>query len=797
MIFQLSNDKFCKPFNRFSKPLSVFIFLISVVISPITYAETEECYSTKEQPNYASDTSRYINASGAYLDMNQALQAIKLEQNNAYYRVLDNSNKVLFDKLYDILVYSDGYILAKRDGKLGLIDDNGRLVYDFEYDAIDRLNDGQVLVSKYQKGQLTDVLMDGKGQSIYPKSEVFEPNLRITALYYDVDTEKGYFQIDKDNKSGLIDDAGEIIIPIIYDEMDSMDHCTSGDFILKVRRDHQIGLIDHNNKFVVPLRAKQSISSFSTIGYEPFILSIESARQGIADALHWSPNKADVMSEQLINPKGEILITSDTPIKSLGGNLYKFSNNGKVGVINDWAEIVLDTYYDDITFEYDSPLIAQRAGKFGILNTDQSGDTLKVRHYFDSLERIEDQSVIEAAFATTYVTSIEAADSVVVEGEINAEIDGYNYVLPDEVFDTFDQNDIKYSVSSSLEHDYYANRSPQAYIASSNDKYGVIANSGLVIIPFEYDSIREVGEIFIVKQADKYGVLDFQGNIIQPIAFDNIQDSDNGFFILFKEDQQAIMNTAGDIKFTLSDTRLRVDMMEYPKALIPIEQDGLFGYLNKERTAVAIEPIYEKVELIGDQDSFIGQKNGRKQLINADNSVIKVNRSSDYHILDNIVVNDETAFVVASVGKQGIINANGEVLLPFDYESIGSFLVRQYDQDYDSYDYTRYFIVKQDGLFGLLDSNLKAAISPTYKYLARLKNHPYFVVANSISESKQPVKYGLIDIKGNIVKSVEYDAISIDPDNDDYIIVKKGSKVEYYNEKVELGLDVVVIEEAF
>ena len=797
MIFQLSNDKFCKPFNRFSKPLSVFIFLISVVISPITYAETEECYSTKEQPNYASDTSRYINVLGAYLDMNESLEVIQLEKEDAYYRVLNQSGDILFNKLYDILVYSDGYILAKRDGKLGLIDDNGRLVYDFEYDAIDRLNDGQVLVSKYQKGQLTDVLMDGKGQSIYPKSEVFEQNLRITALYYDVDTEKGYFQIDKDNKSGLIDDTGEIIIPIIYDEMDSMDHCTSGDFILKVRRDHQIGLIDHNNKFVVPLRAKQSISSFSTIGYEPFILSIESARQGIADALHWSPNKADVMSEQLINPKGEVLITSDTPIKSLGGNLYKFSNNGKVGVINDWAEIVLDTYYDDITFEYDSPLITQRTGKFGILNTDQSGDTLKVRHYFDSLERIEDQSVIEAAFATTYVTSIEAADSVVVEGEINAEIDGYNYVLPDEVFDTFDQNDIKYSVSSSLEHDYYANRSPQAYIASSNDKYGVIANSGLVIIPFEYDSIREVGEIFIVKQADKYGVLDFQGNIIQSIAFDTIQDSDNCFFILFKEDQQAIMNSAGDITFALSDIRLRVDMMEYPKALIPIEQDGLFGYLNKERTAVAIELTYETVELIGDQDSFIGQKNGRKQLIDADNSVIKVNRSSDYHILDNIVANDETAFVVASVGKQGIINANGEVLLPFDYESIESFLVRQYDQDYDSYDYARYFIVKQDGLFGLLDSNLKVAISPTYKYLARLKNHPYFVVANSISESKQPVKYGLIDIKGNIVKSVEYDAISIDPDNDDYIIVKKGSKVEYYNEKVELGLDVVVIEEAF
>ncbi|MGP9493522.1 WG repeat-containing protein, partial [Psychrobacter sp. AOP7-B1-24] len=183
--------------------------------------------------------------------------------------------------------------------------------------------------------------------------------------------------------------------------------------------------------------------------------------------------------------------------------------------------------------------------------------------------------------------------------------------------------------------------------------------------------------------------------------------------------------------------------------------------------------------------------------INADNSVIKVNRSSDYHILDNIVANDETALVVTSAGKQGIINANGEVLLPFDYESIESFLVRQYDEGNDSYDYARYFIIKKGGLLGLLDSNLKVAISPTYKYLARLKNHPYFVIAQSTSESKKPIKSGLIDAKGNIVKQMQYDAISIDPDNDDYILITKGTNVEYYNEKVELGLDVVVIEESF
>ena len=76
------------------------------------------------------------------------------------------------------------------------------------------------------------------------------------------------------------------------------------------------------------------------------------------------------------------------------------------------------------------------------------------------------------------------------------------------------------------------------------------------------------------------------------------------------------MNSVGDIIFDLSDVRLRVDMMAYAIAPIPIEKNGFFGYLNQARTAVAIEPTYETLELIYGGDKFIGQKNGRKQLRN-------------------------------------------------------------------------------------------------------------------------------------------------------------------------------------
>ena len=215
--------------------------------------------------------------------------------------------------------------------------------------------------------------------------------------------------------------------------------------------------------------------------------------------------------------------------------------------------------------------------------------------------------------------------------------------------------------------------------------------------------------------------------------------------------------------------------------------------MNQARTAVAIEPTYETLELIYGGDKFIGQKNGRKQLRNFDNSIIEVNRSSDYHILDDAIANDERSFIVTLAGKKGVINTDGDVLLPFDYDAIESFLTRRYDQEHDNYGHERYFIVKKEGLYGLLDKNLKPIILPTYKYFARLKNHPYFVIASK-NKSDRSVKYGLIDVEGDIVQQMQYDAISIDPNDDEYILLRKGAETQYYSEKIELGLDMVLLE---
>ena len=54
---------------------------------------------------------------------------------------------------------------------------------------------------------------------------------------------------------------------------------------------------------------------------------------------------------------------------------------------------------------------------------------------------------------------------------------------------------------------------------SSKGKYGVVSsyNNNQVIVPLDYDSIEERGEILVVEQAGRYGVLDAQVNTIQPI----------------------------------------------------------------------------------------------------------------------------------------------------------------------------------------------------------------------------------------------------------------------------------------
>ncbi len=68
------------------------------------------------------------------------------------------------------------------------------------------------------------------------------------------------------------------------------------------------------------------------------------------------------------------------------------------------------------------------------------------------------------------------------------------------------------------------------------EKEGMIDRAGNVVIPIEYDEIREYGEAFKVKKGDKYGLIDKTGKDITGIKYSAMQTHPVGDLFSVKED---------------------------------------------------------------------------------------------------------------------------------------------------------------------------------------------------------------------------------------------------------------------
>lgn len=61
------------------------------------------------------------------------------------------------------------------------------------------------------------------------------------------------------------------------------------------------------------------------------------------------------------------------------------------------------------------------------------------------------------------------------------------------------------------------------YILFKNKKCGVADSTGKMIIPFDYDIIRQAGKYLSVCKAERYGLLDFNGKQVRPCQYTRIE----------------------------------------------------------------------------------------------------------------------------------------------------------------------------------------------------------------------------------------------------------------------------------
>ena len=562
--------------------------------------------------------------------------------------------------------------------------------------------------------------------------------------------------------------------------------CNGQDYknVKRINGDNSWGYVDENGKEIIPLGVYEFLNP---IDEENMILAKKNGKEGYIDILQkvlipFEYDDIGIFSDNGIAPakkegkwggldrKGNTIIPF---IYDELGYFYKsdlavIKKNGKYGFINGKGKIIIPLLYDNANQTMsDNVVIASQKGKWAFFNNQgkQLTDFL-----YDEIK-------------TDYVND-DKEDTYFKGGVVIAMKNNKPYFL------NRDLNEIKTS-------EIYSNAEPFTdkgfSIVEKNEKFGIISNNGKVILPTIYVSIEHPQqysnklEIFAVKKNSTFQIFNSD---FKPITNSDISDYS---WIKFKENNKAIdalilrnqKEKNGIINITDGHDLIpfqydELNPIDYETFIV--KKGNSFGVINNEnKTLIPIN----YTEIYPTDEHFL-VKNSKENLLldKKFKSVLK----NKYQDLEPIFYDEDNKYIAKKNGKYGIIDLKETNIAPFKYDEISNWV---------EYGPKAHFVTEnhKKGLISYDDKKLNPTEFETLSYIS----DDYIIV----SKAK---KYGIVDIKNNIIIPINYDKVYVDwiqarinNEIPDIYVLKKGiySIVDKENKVIKSTVSQKIIDDKF
>lgn len=405
--------------------------------------------------------------------------------------------------------FSEGRAAASKDGKWGYLDFDGNIALPFEYDGCSKFSGNYATVKKDNR----TFIIDKTGREICDKVE----KLRFGCE----DPLEGYWAGIKDDKCGLLDDAGNFILPCEFDEIERWGITR----LISVMKDGKRGVYDLSGKEIIKIEFDY-IGTPRTEGV-PVRLS----------PVRWEKEGVVTTDGRFIIKPGEFKSCS---VDEKGGVIVVENKDGKAGLRAFDGSEITPCVFDRINAFSDNGMAqAKIDGKFGLL--DNKGQWVIPAEY----EGIEDMS----------------------EGLVGAKKDGkWGFI-----------NDKNEWVIAPAYDRIYRDFENGYAIVLNNDKSILINRAGkeLTKPAANLDLYRPVEEMIRFRTGRKYGYLDTDGNIAIKPAFEEAEDFKNGCALVsMKVDKQPMWTFVTKDGMTHETFEKSVYNLG---GLIPVEKEGKKG----------------------------------------------------------------------------------------------------------------------------------------------------------------------------------------------------------------------------
>ena len=421
-----------------------------------------------------------------------------------------------------------------------------------------------------------------------------------------------YFPIYKDEKWGIIDNNGEIVITPAYEEMIMVPDSSKDIFLCTYDVDYNTGtymtkVLNSDNKEI--FTAYENIEAISNsyknnqMWYEEDVLKI--SKNGKCGLI-------DLSGKELLN------IEYDS-IEVVPGikDILKVKKENKCGIINLEGKQILDINYLEISLlGKDSKsgfIVKNDQNLYGIIN--YSGE-VGLECKYENIDKIVGKNL--------FVIREQGKQKVInSEGEYIIQ-EGYDEII---------------SILNNGE----------GIICKKGDKYGIININNEIKIDFLYEDLKETKDnLFIAKENNKYGVIDLNKNIKIEFKYNKIEYSkDANIYIAENIDYT---NEFFNSKFELKQTGYLVQI-NTEKAYLEIRQDEEYKYYDYNFNSKEVEDIYI------DNTLYISKKDSKYGFVDKDGNIVV-----DY-IYDDATKQNEFGFAgIKKDGRWGSIDKNGNII---------------------------------------------------------------------------------------------------------------------------------------
>lgn len=473
--------------------------------------ENSEVLNNKGEKIYTEFASvEPIKLSNVISDLIYEKTVLKYEENGKF-GLIDFNGKKIVNNIYENiegLPNKEGELIAKKEGKTGIINIKGAILVDFKYDGI-------TIDNYYQE--------EGK----YKNAGYIVSNT----------TTEGY-------RYGYVNVEGKEIIPVEYNELSRITEIQEEStpyFILA--KNGQYGVIKNQEKIIN--------NEYQSIRYENenkvFVLE-KSKKYGVSSidgniVVPLEYDQIDITGKYLYAKKGESVKVLDkqgkeaqvkanesylqTPNEKYQIKIINSEDGISYGVVNQSEQEIIPQNYNYIEYLYDNYFIAcSKDGKLGVINDKKEE---KIPFKYETLQKIENCKIIKAIAPTDKVTQIYSSKM-----EKICELKNATLKQEEQYLKIFNDDELKYvdTVSEKEVSNTEVYKNNNLFTKQENNKWGYCDNSGNIKVEPQYEKVTEFNKYGFagIKQDGKWGVINNKGEIVLKPTY-TIKTSDEPYFI--------------------------------------------------------------------------------------------------------------------------------------------------------------------------------------------------------------------------------------------------------------------------